>query len=261
MFIHCLLKANWKDEKYEGVDISRGSFITGRKKLSKELSMTEQEIRTALKHLVSTNEITIKKTNKYSIISIKNYENYQQVTSKLTINQPASNQQELENCENLTSKLTNKNNEESIENKGQIECDIDTTNQVSNQQLTNKNQKNSENQPLYIDNRIEYKTINNSVCNAHVREDFNCQLGKKFKGYACKDCMKKYKCPIADDPSFKMIFGRTFYEQMEHEEKIRKERADEFERKRQELSNMPKLSEEQLKELNDYDWINEESEE
>lgn len=261
MFIHCLLKANWKDEKFEGIDIPRGSFITGRKKLSKELGMTEQEIRTALKHLVSTNEITIKKTNKYSIISIKNYKNYQQSTSKLTNNQPATNQQELKNDEILTSKLTNKNDDKNVENKEENQHNINTTNQQINQQLTNKIQKNDENQPLYIDNRIEYKTINNSVCNAHAREDFNCQLGKKFKEYACKDCMKKYKCPIADDPSFKMIFGRTFYEQMEHEEKIRKERADEFERKRQELSNVPKLSEEQLKELNDYDWINEESEE
>ena len=78
VFIHCLLKANWKDGEFEGQIIPRGSFITGRKELSKQLMMTEQEIRTALKHLKSTNEITIKTTNKYSIITIVNYDLYQQ---------------------------------------------------------------------------------------------------------------------------------------------------------------------------------------
>lgn len=93
LFIHCLLKANWKDGKFEGHDIPRGSFVTGRKKLAQELGLSEQEIRTALKHLISTNELTIKKTNKFSIISIVNYEMYQQANQQLTSNQPATNQQ------------------------------------------------------------------------------------------------------------------------------------------------------------------------
>lgn len=82
LFIHCLLKANWKDGKFEGHDIPRGSFVTGRKKLAQELGLSEQEIRTALKHLISTNELTIKKTNKFSIISIVNYEMYQQANQQ-----------------------------------------------------------------------------------------------------------------------------------------------------------------------------------
>ena len=77
LFLHCLLKANWEDSKFEGQVIKRGSFVTGRKKLAKELCITEQQVRTALQHLVSTNEITIKKTNKYSIITINNYDMYQ----------------------------------------------------------------------------------------------------------------------------------------------------------------------------------------
>lgn len=97
VFIHCLLKANWKEGKFEGQIIPRGSFITGRKELSKQLMMTEQEVRTALKHLKSTNEITIKTTNKYSIITVVNYELYQQsnqeYNQQLTNNQPATNHQ------------------------------------------------------------------------------------------------------------------------------------------------------------------------
>jgi hypothetical protein len=97
LFIHCLLKANWKDGKFEGMVIPRGSFVTGRKKLAQELGLSEQEVRTALKHLISTNELTSKTTNKFSIISVVNYELYQQVNQQLnqqsTNNQPTTNQQ------------------------------------------------------------------------------------------------------------------------------------------------------------------------
>lgn len=91
LFIHCLLKANWKDGFYEGVEVKRGSFITGRKQLSKELGLTEQEIRTAINHLKSTNEITVKTTNAFSIISINNYDKYQTINQPF--NQRATNEQ------------------------------------------------------------------------------------------------------------------------------------------------------------------------
>lgn len=97
VFIHCILKANWKDCSYQGVEVPRGSFVTGRKKLVKELGLSEQEIRTAIKHLISTNEITTKSTNKFTIISVNNYDMYQQnnqeLNQQLTNNQPTTNQQ------------------------------------------------------------------------------------------------------------------------------------------------------------------------
>ncbi|MBQ8057075.1 MAG: hypothetical protein IJ275_01930, partial [Ruminococcus sp.] len=70
-----------------------GQLVTGRKKLSEALKMSEREVRTALNHLKSTNDITIRTTSKYSIITIVNYEELQVSTNSLTINQPTSNQQ------------------------------------------------------------------------------------------------------------------------------------------------------------------------
>lgn len=92
LFIHCLLKANWVEGKFEGITIPRGSFITSLDSLSKELNLSAQEIRTALKHLVSTNEITSISTNKYRLITITNYESYQSINNQ-TNNQLTSNQQ------------------------------------------------------------------------------------------------------------------------------------------------------------------------
>ena len=97
LFIHLLLMTNWKDSKYKDIDVPRGSLVTGRKELSKKVGVTEQQIRTSLNHLKSTNVITTKSYSKFSIISINNYDKYQVVNQEdnqqPTSNKPATNQQ------------------------------------------------------------------------------------------------------------------------------------------------------------------------
>lgn len=82
VFLHCLLKSNWKDGKFEGTTVPRGSFITSVKQLSLELCLTEDEVRTALKHLLQTGEITKQTTNKYTVITVVRYDFYQSVTEQ-----------------------------------------------------------------------------------------------------------------------------------------------------------------------------------
>ena len=77
LFLHMLLKANWKDGKFEGKVIPKGSFVSSIPKLSLETSLTQREIRTAIEHLKSTGELTVKTTNKYSVFTVKNYCQYQ----------------------------------------------------------------------------------------------------------------------------------------------------------------------------------------
>lgn len=95
VFIHLLLTANWKDGKYQGIDIPRGSVVTGRKKLAEDLGISEQSVRTAINHLKSTNELTIKSYSKFSVFTINNWDKYQvtnqQINQHLTSNQPATN--------------------------------------------------------------------------------------------------------------------------------------------------------------------------
>lgn len=101
LFIHILLNANHEKKTWQGINIERGQFLIGRKKLSESTGISEQSVRTCLSRLKSTNEITIKSTNKYSIITICNYDNYQllfnninqQTNQQIPINQPATNQQ------------------------------------------------------------------------------------------------------------------------------------------------------------------------
>lgn len=78
LFLHCLLKANWKDGTFQGEKIPRGSFATSVLSLASETGLTIRQTRTALEHLQTTNELTIKTTNKYSVVTVINYEQYQE---------------------------------------------------------------------------------------------------------------------------------------------------------------------------------------
>lgn len=77
LFIHLILKANFKNANWRGVNIKRGQLITGRLKLATDTGLSERQVRTCLSKLKSTNEITIKTTSHYSIITICKYDTYQ----------------------------------------------------------------------------------------------------------------------------------------------------------------------------------------
>ncbi len=89
VFVHLLIKSNFTETQFETHTIKRGQLITTTKKLSEELNLSAQEIKTALRHLKSTNEISTKGFSRYSIITIKKYNEYQ----KDTKNQLSANQQ------------------------------------------------------------------------------------------------------------------------------------------------------------------------
>lgn len=90
LFMHCLLKANWKSGKLNGVSIPRGSFATSYAALASQTKLSVRSIRTALKHLKTTGEVTSRTYHDFTIITVKNYNSYQaidkpsdiQVTSK-----------------------------------------------------------------------------------------------------------------------------------------------------------------------------------
>ena len=77
LFLHCLLKANWKDTKWKGMVIKRGQFVTSLSSLSKETGLSIREVRTALTHLKTTNEVTECVTSKFRIITVLFYDEYQ----------------------------------------------------------------------------------------------------------------------------------------------------------------------------------------
>jgi len=77
LFIHLLLKANYKDLSFEGHTIRRGQLVTSLPSLSAELGLSTKQIRGSLEHLISTGELTSRSYPRYRIITIVHYDEYQ----------------------------------------------------------------------------------------------------------------------------------------------------------------------------------------
>jgi hypothetical protein len=96
LFLHFLLLANHQGKEWQGREINRGQFVTGLKSLKKDTGISIQTLRTCIRRLISTGEITNESTNKYRIITLINWGDYQgdskKVTSKST-GKPTNNQQ------------------------------------------------------------------------------------------------------------------------------------------------------------------------
>lgn len=84
VFMHILLRANYEPSRYKGHEIGAGECVFGRKKWAKELGLSERQVRTALEHLKSTNEVTTRATNRFTIIHVEKWEFWQIEEGKAT---------------------------------------------------------------------------------------------------------------------------------------------------------------------------------
>lgn len=102
LFFHLILTANHEDRKWRGIVIKKGQLVTSPASLAEQLNLTPMKMRTSLKKLEKSQEITIKTTNKYTLVTLCNYGVYQ--SDEDTDNEQANNQ--ITNNNQIT---TNKN--------------------------------------------------------------------------------------------------------------------------------------------------------
>jgi hypothetical protein len=78
---YCLLKASHKEHVqmvgYQEVLLKPGELVFGREVAAKELAASVRSVRTCINYFRKIGKLTIKTTNKFSIISIINWEAYQ----------------------------------------------------------------------------------------------------------------------------------------------------------------------------------------
>lgn len=103
VFVRLLLLASFRDTEWRGVRIARGQLITSRENLARQCGISVQVLRTALNRLKSTGEITSQSTNRFTLITVVNYDKYQYLTrqanqqsnppsnKQITSGQPATN--------------------------------------------------------------------------------------------------------------------------------------------------------------------------
>lgn len=77
LWIHILLKANWNESAFMDKEIPKGTFPTSISHLMIETGLSEKQVRGALKKLEKTHEISTQKTNKYTLITVNKWDEYQ----------------------------------------------------------------------------------------------------------------------------------------------------------------------------------------
>jgi len=123
LFLHCLLRANHKDNNWRGILIKKGSFLTSQIKLAEETGLTRQQVRTTIKKLISTNEVTMVTNAQHTVITILNWDSYQEQPAKQpTDNQLATNEQPTDN-QPVTTNKNDKNvkNEKNVKKKESVD--------------------------------------------------------------------------------------------------------------------------------------------
>ena len=99
LFVYFLLEANHAPKKWKGVVIDSGQFVTSIRRITKETGLSMQQTRTSINKLKSTHEITHKSTSKYTVISICNWDIYQngEEEDNTLSNKRATNEQQTSN--------------------------------------------------------------------------------------------------------------------------------------------------------------------
>ena len=88
VFLHCLLMANFTDGRFEGKEIKRGQLVTSLPSLADQTKLSIRQVRVALDHLIMTGELTNKSYSKFRVVTVVNYDKYQnndrQIDSQVT---------------------------------------------------------------------------------------------------------------------------------------------------------------------------------
>lgn len=152
LFVHLILKVNFEEKKWRGNLVKKGQLVTSNKTLSIETGLSLQSIRTALKKLESTNEITIQSTNVFTKIYIQNYKKYQENKhlDNKPANKPTTNDQQTINKRITTTKEC-KECKECKEGKNEKNKEKDISKDISKKKVANAPSSTPPNYQDFID--------------------------------------------------------------------------------------------------------------
>lgn len=119
LYLHCILRANWKPDEWRGIAIERGQFVTSLQSLALETGLTLQQIRTALSKLIDNRLITDFVMGKKRVITVLNYDSFQ--GEQQIINR------ERNRLSTETPQISNNSNKniKNIKNNKNIDLDLD----------------------------------------------------------------------------------------------------------------------------------------
>jgi len=76
LFVHFLLNVTYNDYEFNGKKLPAGSYLSSLRDLSEKTGLSIRQIRTSLKKLLATQEVTQKTTRKGTLYILTNYKSY-----------------------------------------------------------------------------------------------------------------------------------------------------------------------------------------
>lgn len=121
-FFHLIITCNFKPTKWRGINLEIGECAKSLETLSEESSLSIQNLRTSIKRLKSTGEVTERQHGKHRILKVENYASYQigntMANREVTRTQQGSNREVT--LEEEYNKEKNEKNTTTVETISQI---------------------------------------------------------------------------------------------------------------------------------------------
>ena len=114
LWVYLLLEVNWEDKRWHGKVIKRGQMLCSLTSLAEKTGLSIQQTRTRLERLEHTGEINRQSTNKWTLITICNFDKYQVNDSdtQQAVNKQITNKQQTNNKQITTPKEIKKERKE-----------------------------------------------------------------------------------------------------------------------------------------------------
>ena len=118
LWVYILLKANHKPKVWRDITIEKGSFVTSEAKMVAETGLSREQVRRALKNLISSGQITKTATNAYTLISVIKWALYQGSAENAT--NETTNEPTYEHTNESTNEPTTTKNIKNLRSKEDI---------------------------------------------------------------------------------------------------------------------------------------------
>ena len=106
VWLYLLVKANWKETKWQGLTLKRGQFVISVRRLSGILEMADKTVQRALKALLDSDCIEVKPLGKMgTLVTIKKYSQYQ--ATVVTNTTQVTTDDTTENTTQVTTRVKN----------------------------------------------------------------------------------------------------------------------------------------------------------
>lgn len=113
LFLHLLIKVNFEKKDWRGITIERGQTVTSIENLANETGLTVSKVKTAISHLLKTNYIKTDATNKYTLLTLLNYDvlTFKELKGSKQISKQIANKTQSKQKEIATTKETKETKE------------------------------------------------------------------------------------------------------------------------------------------------------